>query len=202
MSRPARSTRQRRSQTVSDDRLIDVILSHEGSDYTNDPDDTGGPTKWGITLADLIAWRGHLCTADDVKQLLRTEAAAIYRSRYIRPFDFIAALEPLRTNVVDMGVNAGVSRSTVLLQEMVGTVVDGKIGPATVRACSAQTPDRWNALFVGFRLSFYENLIQKKSSQLKWRRGWRNRAFWFLSPPTKIARPSLAASLKMAKAYD
>ena len=36
---------------MTDDDIIDGIIRREGSTYTNDPADPGGPTKYGITLA-------------------------------------------------------------------------------------------------------------------------------------------------------
>lgn len=32
---------------MTDTALVDAILAREGSLYTNDPDDPGGPTKYG-----------------------------------------------------------------------------------------------------------------------------------------------------------
>src|SRR4051794_40927275 len=174
----------RSSLGTGDEQVIATILLHEGSTYTNDPADAGGPTKFGITLAELTAWRGHLCTADDVRNLSRDEAAAIYRARYIRPFDTLT--DPLRINVIDFGVNAGVRRATFALQEMVGATVDGWIGAQTLKAITTRTD--WNDLYVGFRLAFYEGLILAKPTQIKFRNGWRFRAFSFLSTQPKTLR--------------
>ena len=160
----------------SDDAIIATILAHEGSVYTNDKADSGGPTRYGITLANLTSWRGQPCTADDVRQLTKAEAEAIYRGQYIRPFDTLP--EPLRINVIDMGVNAGVGRATKLLQQMVGTDVDGWIGTETLKAITSGVD--WNALYCGFRLAFYEDLILARPKDRKFRNGWRRRALSFL----------------------
>lgn len=188
----------RSSLGTGDEQIIATILLHEGSTYTNDPDDAGGPTKFGITLAELTAWRGHPCTADDVRDLTRDEAATIYRARYLRPFDMVP--NPLRINVVDFGVNAGVRRATITLQEMVGATVDGWIGAETVRLAQARYTTDWNDLYVGFRLAFYEGLILAKPTQIKFRNGWRSRAFSFLSTKPKALRRG-ARVFPMAKAY-
>lgn len=185
---------------ADDDRIIAVILSHEGSVYTNDPADAGGPTRWGITLANLSSWRGHSCTANDVRTLTRDEAAAIYRAQYIRPFDQLAT-SSLRVNVIDMGVNAGVRRATMLLQQMVGVTVDAWLGPETVGALAPLDLTIWNTVYVGLRLAYYEDLIRTKPRNVKWRRGWRIRALSFLAPlPTKIPAPAPAVSARMARA--
>lgn len=185
--------------TADDAAIIDLLLVHEGSAYTNDPADAGGPTRWGITQANLASWRGHVVTPADVQALTRDEAAAIYRAQYLRPFDQLRP--PLRVNVIDMGVNAGVRRATVLLQQLVGVEVDGWIGPQTVAAVATRDLAVWNVLYVGMRLHFYEELIVRLPNNQKWRHGWRARALSFLAPiPATLPAPTARASVLMAKA--
>jgi lysozyme family protein len=189
---------------ITDDEIINRILQAEGSTYTDDPDDAGGPTKFGITLATLAAWRGTRCTADDVKALGLLEAIEIYRAHYVAPFEGLRSYSPailsLRVNVIDMGVNAGVVRAIRLLQQLAGVVVDGKIGAKTIAALDALAEP--NLLFVGVRLAYYENVIAAKPSQIKYRRGWRTRALSF----AVVEQPrALGASRRRAhhgKAYD
>lgn len=184
---------------MTDQQILDLILLHEGSAYTNDPADAGGPTKWGITQAVLSTWLGRQATIADVKALDRPTAESVYRALYIKPF--IGLLEPLRTNVIDMGVNAGVRRATILLQQMVGATVDSWIGAETLKLLAKNDPNVWDVLYVGFRLAFYEDLIIAKPTNMKWRNGWRNRALSFLVPlPKTLAAPTAAQSLVMAKA--
>lgn len=163
----------------SDEDIIEMILAHEGGVYTNHPADKGGPTKWGITQKVLSQWLGRPASIDDVKSLTREIAGMIYLDRYIRPFDLLVG--PLRPNVIDMGVNAGVGRASRLLQQCVGVAVDGKVGPQTV-AATALRPD-WSDLYTGFRLAFYEDLIVTNPTQMVFRRGWRNRALSFKGVP-------------------
>jgi lysozyme family protein len=59
-------------------QAIPLILLHEGEEYTNDPADPGGPTKWGVTIPDLP--RG--ATAADIEALTRDQAKAIYLAKY------------------------------------------------------------------------------------------------------------------------
>jgi lysozyme family protein len=188
---------------ITDDQIIAAILAHEGSAYTNDPADAGGPTKWGITLADLQDWhRDKTITAADVQSLTVTDAQAIYRMKYLHPFDQLIG-QLIRANVIDMGVNAGVQRATKMLQELVGCTVDGWIGGETIKALTPFDPDELNTMYVGFRLQYYEDLIIRKPTQIKWRNGWRNRALSYLTPISKkIPPPTLQASQSMARASN
>jgi lysozyme family protein len=184
--------------TNTDDRIIDQILRAEGSTYTNDPADAGGPTKYGITLLTLRQWRHDpSLTAADVQALTEPEARELYRSLYVRPFDGLP--EPLRINVIDFGVNAGQRRAVFTLQQVIGADVDGGIGPQTITLAAARD---WNPLYVGARLLFYERLIEAKPDQIKWRHGWRNRALSFLGGAVVLsARRADVRPAHMGKAW-
>ena len=185
---------------MDDGDLVAQIIASEGTTYTNDPLDAGGPTKFGITLRELSAARGRTLTAADVEALEQPEAERIYRTRWIAPF---AALpDGLRQNVVDMGVNAGRVRAVKLLQQMVGAAVDGALGPQTLRLVGGERAAEHYAIM---RLAFYESLIERKPSQAKWRRGWRARASQWLpgTPMVGTIRGLLAAwhTERTGKAY-
>ena len=59
------------------DRLINGVIGREGG-YANHPDDRGGETMWGVTIA--VARRyGYVGRMRDMP---RSEAVRIYRARY------------------------------------------------------------------------------------------------------------------------
>lgn len=161
--------------------IIELILLHEGSIYTDDPADAGGPTRWGVTMPVLAQYRRvpvTSITARDIQTLTRKEAFEVYRFLFVKPFDLLPD-STLKVNAIDMGVNAGVATSVRLLQETVGARVDGLLGRETVGLTSQR---EWNPVFVGVRVAYYENLIQRRPVNIKWRNGWRNRALYFLNP--------------------
>lgn len=123
--------------------LIDGILKREGwPKYTDHPADRGGPTKGGITLRTLTAWRGRPCTAADVAALTEEEVRAIYRRQYVEQPGFDRITDPaLRELVVDAGVLHGQPTAALWLQRAVNAAagralvaVDGKAGPQTMAA--------------------------------------------------------------------
>jgi len=158
------------------DQIIDDILRREGSKYTNDPIDRGGPTKFGITLATLSFYRGRSCTAEDVQALTEAEARRIYRDVYVvRPkFDQIKD-DALRALVVDWGVNSGPGTAAKALQRAAGVTADGAIGPKTLAAVNAADPRKLHDSVLSQRESFYRRLASEDPSQQRFLSGWLNR---------------------------
>lgn len=126
-------------------KCLPDILKHEGGDkYTNYAWDPGGPTKFGITLKTLTEWRGHTCSADDVKALKLPEASEIYKKRYwdVCRCDEIAD-QQLANKICDMSVNMGPHQAVILCQRACNALglnlaVDGLCGPTTLKAINEQ----------------------------------------------------------------
>ncbi|MFQ9694282.1 MAG: glycoside hydrolase family 108 protein [Klebsiella michiganensis] len=125
------------------DQIIEGILGKEGG-YVNNPNDKGGPTRWGITQTTARAY-GY---SGDMKALPRDTAKAIYRSQYwTEPkFDRIAELSPvIAQELCDTGVNMGPSVASKFFQRWLTAlnmrgklypdlIPDGAIGPRTITA--------------------------------------------------------------------
>lgn len=165
--------------------FIDDIIRREGGDKeTNDPADSGGRTKYGISeRAHPEAWADGDVTHD--------EARVIYRKTYIlaEKFDQIKD-EWLRHQVIDFGVPSGPDTAARMLQQVVGVKVDGVIGPKTLEAIEnypagtlfgVPVPGKvlLNLAFRDARTLFYAALAKKRPKDLKWLLGWIRRAFEF-----------------------
>ena len=109
------------------DKCLKTILHHEGG-YVNHPKDPGGETNLGVTKR---VYQEHGGTKD-MKNLLVEDVAPIYKKGYwdkIKGDDLPGGLDLC---VFDFGVNAGPGRAAKFLQSMIGTTVDGGIGPNTL----------------------------------------------------------------------
>ena len=139
------------------DRCLRIILHHEGG-YVNHPKDPGGETNLGVTKRVYEEWGG----TKDMKDLTVEDVAPIYYKNYwnrVRADDLPAGLDLC---VFDFGVNAGTGRSAKFLQRLVGTTVDGGIGPATIGAVNVyvQTEgiEATIEAFQNSRQEYYESL--------------------------------------------
>lgn len=111
------------------------VLAHEGG-YVDHPKDPGGATNMGITFKTLQAWRGRKITKQDVKNLTRAEALAIYKAQYWDTMQCSRLPLGLDYMVMDYGVNSGPARAVKDLQRVVGSADDGILGAKTVEAVS------------------------------------------------------------------
>lgn len=124
-------------------QILDLVVATEGG-FTNNPDDLGGPTIWGIT--ERVARRNGF--DGDMRTMNRNTAKTIYLREYVqRPgFDKVHELSPrIGAEVIDTGVNMGTAVAGLMLQRALnalnakGTLysdikADGDVGPATITA--------------------------------------------------------------------
>ncbi|MCZ8186514.1 MAG: acetylmuramidase [Beijerinckiaceae bacterium] len=174
------------------DLALAFVLRHEGG-FTDHPQDPGGATNLGITLATLSGWRGQPASVAELRALTRTEAAAIYRARYwerIAGDDLPAGLDLV---VFDAAVNAGPVRASRWVQALLAVPADGRIGPVTVAAArAAGTADLIDA-FTARRQAFVESLPTFRT----FGRGWSRRiaaakaaGLALIAPEPSTPRPS------------
>jgi lysozyme family protein len=148
------------------DTAFTKLLGHEGG-YVNHPNDPGGETNWGITIA--VA-RSHGYTGS-IRSMPQTVAKAIYKKSY---WDTVRAdeLPPLiRYAVFDAAVNSGVKQSSKWLQRAIGVTDDGIIGPKTISAAKLTDPQIALRKLLAVRLRFFTGL----KTWNNFGRGWARR---------------------------
>lgn len=133
------------------EEILNGILKREGSEFTNHPDDSGGPTKFGITLATLRECRRDVVPIEHLMALTEEEARSVYRWRYIhRPqFDLLMVhSHSIGVEVIDTGVNMGPAVAAIFLQRALNCFnlrgvkypdlkIDGDCGSRTRAALAA-----------------------------------------------------------------
>lgn len=125
------------------DQMIENTIGKEGG-YSDNPNDTGGKTMWGITEA--VARRNGY--TGDMRAIPRSTAVSIYRTEYAVKPGFVAVSEinsAVGEELFDTGVNMGPSIPARWLQQCLNGLnnggklyadiaEDGQIGPATLGA--------------------------------------------------------------------
>lgn len=152
------------------DEAFNYTMPFEGwSACTNDPDDPGGLTKYGISKVN------H--PEVDVANLTLEGAKAIYKKMYWNAIkgDQIASGR-VAIKFFDMAVNMGVKQATKLVQEALGDMgcsvaVDGMMGPKTLEALNGVDDDVLFVFLVPLLEAFYRGL-----GKPKYIKGWLRRA--------------------------
>jgi lysozyme family protein len=109
---------------------LDLVLKSEGG-YVNNPADPGGMTNLGVTKRVWEEYTGHQADEKEMRNLTPEKVAPLYEQKYWRPCYGEVLPRGLDFVVFSMGVNAGPGRAVKLLQQSIGCVPDGVIGPAT-----------------------------------------------------------------------
>lgn len=126
--------------------LISAVIAIEGG-YSNDPDDSGGETIYGITIRTA---RKHGYTGP-MMDMPRSIAERIYEEAYwYEPgfYDVSMVYQRVGRELFDTGINCGVSKAAEFLQMALNALnrqgadyadiaEDGDAGPATLRALAA-----------------------------------------------------------------
>lgn len=139
------------------DKSLALILKHEGL-YVDHPQDPGGATMKGITLATFTDFKGRAMSKEELRAISDADVRAIYKSRY---WDAVRADE-LKPGVdllaFDMAVNKGVGRAAKLMQRAAGVAEDGALGPKSMAAINALDAADFIAKVSEARRDFYKSL--------------------------------------------
>jgi lysozyme family protein len=165
---------------ASFDLFLPMLLKFEGG-YVDDPDDPGGETNKGVTMAVFQVCSHELLgidpTSANLKALTDPQAGIIYKTRYWDGIQGDAInLQDLANILCDFYVNAGTHATTLLQQVLNKTganlVVDGKIGPASIQFLNGVDETSVYRQYKQGRIQYYQGLGQRYPKFLQ---GWLNR---------------------------
>lgn len=172
------------------DPIIDRILAAEKG-YVNLPNDRGGETNFGVTVAVARA-NGY---AGSMRDMPESFARLVYLKRYITGplFDRVAQVnDRVGAELIDTGVNMGPSVPAAFFQRWLNAFnyhgpyqdvfVDGRIGPVTIAAFAAFMNWRKHSGEVAMlralnalQGSRYLDIAERDPTQRQFTFGWMNR---------------------------
>lgn len=124
--------------------------------YTNDPDDPGGETKWGISKRANPDVDIPNLTVQQALEIYKTKYWDVYKNDKFTPIDLETAEIGLAAAILDTGINCGVKRCTKWYQE------------------ALKTKDPVKTL-LGLRDKHYFDLVTMRPEMNKFYKGWTNR---------------------------
>lgn len=130
---------------------INHTLEFEGG-YVNDPKDSGGETKYGISK--------KAYPYVDIPNLTIEQAKQIYKKDYWDRCKCDYLPDALSVAVFDFAVNSGIKTAIKKLQIVLGVSVDGIIGNQTIGACNRLNPRKILKDYMNLRLDYLMSLKQ------------------------------------------
>lgn len=147
--------------------------------FANDPDDLGGATMCGVTLATFTEYcrrkgyprptivRLKAITYKEWLEILKTMFWDKWKADQINN-------ESVALILVDWVWGSGKYGITIP-QRAIGVTADGIVGPKTIAAVNARDPKRLFDLIRKERLAYIERICKSRPTNLKYKRGWLNR---------------------------
>lgn len=158
-------------------KILTNTLHHEGL-WADHPADPGGATMKGVTLKTYSDWLGRPATKDELRKIPDDHLEAIYRKGYWDKIkgDDLAEISPgLAACVFDFAVNSGPGRAAKALQSLCGAVVDGGIGPNTLKQVKAWVDVLGQKQAIDAYQAFRQHYLENLDTFATFGRGWTRR---------------------------
>ena len=155
-------------------KLIPIIKRWEGG-YSDNPNDRGGATNSGVTLAVYQSVYGKNKTKNDLKRMTNEQWNYIFTKLYWNKWKADDIKNQSIANIlVDWVWMSGLG-TIKKIQSLFGLTADGIVGNKTILYINSHDQEEvfnkiWNR-----RKSFYESLVKNNPSQKVFLKGWMNR---------------------------
>lgn len=149
--------------------IVTTLAREGGSKFTDDPNDRGGATKYGISQRSY--------PNIDIRNLSEQDARTIYKRDYwdrLRGDEITSQV--IAEQLFDTCVNMGVKTGSRLAQSVLGIQpADGVIGSASLASINKADPTMFVASFTLAKIARYAYICNRDKSQSKYLLGWINR---------------------------
>ncbi len=163
------------------DRAIEKLLKNEGG-YSNDSDDKGGATNYGLTIPFLKDF-GYSYDSEKIKGISKEFAITIYKQLWKKSKSDEIRNNRLASYYFDCVVNHGQTQAVKFLQRALlacGKDIDddGKIGAVTISKANSVEIEQLSiwCCMKAIRADFMR-MLSKKEGQEKFLKGWLNRVY-------------------------
>lgn len=155
-------------------KLIPTIKKWEGG-YSDNPNDRGGATNSGVTLAVYQSVYGKSKTKNDLKKMTSDQWNYIFTKLYWNKWKADEIKNQSIANILVDWVWMSGYGTIKKIQSLFGLTADGIVGNKTISYINSQDQEEvfnkiWNR-----RKQFYESLVKNNPSQKVFLKGWMNR---------------------------
>ena len=155
-------------------KLIPIIKKWEGG-YSDNPNDRGGATNSGVTLAVYQSVYGKSKTKNDLKKMTNEQWNYIFTKLYWNKWKADEIKNQSIGNILVDWVWMSGYGTIKKIQSLFGLTADGIVGNKTISYINSHDQEEvfnkiWNR-----RKQFYESLVKNNPSQKVFLKGWMNR---------------------------
>lgn len=158
------------------DVLWQFIRTFEGG-FVDDPDDAGGATNRGVTIA---TWRKQGYDIDndgdidvaDLKIITDDDAMNIMKRNYWDRWKADEIIDQSIANILVDWVWGSGSYGIKIPQRMIGVKVDGVVGPKTIDALNSKDARTFFSEIKKERADYFERICEINSHNRKFLNGW------------------------------
>ncbi len=155
-------------EDINRQMAINIINQQEG-EFSDNPADRGGPTKFGITQETL---KSLATGVDDISQITKSMASDIIVDNFLIKPGINKLPLSIKAQMLDMSVNHGPENAIKIMQRSMGLKETGKLDQQTLDAAASIDPNQ----LLDSRIKFYENIVKNDKTQEQFLNGWKNRA--------------------------
>ena len=158
------------------ERIFDYLIKVEGG-YSNDKNDKGGKTKYGIIEEEAreFGYKG------DMQDLTKDFAKNIYLKKYYlgNKLDKVAN-DKVALSICDWAVNSGkngIKNAQIAINQLTNANldIDGIIGNKTLEALNAADPGKFLEVYHNLQRIYYKGKVEADKTQERFLTGWLNR---------------------------
>ena len=151
----------------------------EGRTFAILPNDYGGPTNSGVTLATFQAIFGKDKTVTDLRNMTDAQWRQVMKgSFWDKCWGDMICNQSVAEIFVDWCINAGIGKIK-MVQQMVSVTADGVVGPKTIAAINKANQESLHRQIKLTRAKRYIAQIDADKSQMQFFNGWFNRLIDF-----------------------
>lgn len=161
---------------------VDKLIIIEGG-FVNNPNDSGGATKYGISLRFFKETINPNATIDTIKNLTISEAQAIYLNFFWNKYRIGEIKDQtVAEKIFNMFVNLAPKAAAQIVQAAINSVanniikVDGIMGSQTIAVLNQVVPQELLAYISLKLIKHYCDIVDAKESQITFLLGWVKRA--------------------------
>ena len=160
------------------EKLIPFIKKWEGG-FVNDPNDLGGATNMGVTIATYEAYcrrKGYpKPTIKRLKNIPEAHWQEIIKTMYWDKWLADDIKSQSVANILVDWVWASGAYGIRIPQRLLGVKVDGIVGAKTLGALKKQDPKDFFDKIKARRIVFIDRIIENRPNQVRFEKGWKRR---------------------------